>query len=103
MHERSHSHSEQRREHTLNFASLSSLGKDGGRLLAVRNDGGDTDEASSKEMVGMMDQEKPKEEVVTWRSLPHRKQLIILTLARLSEPLVQTSLQVCLNIIWRPQ
>ncbi len=38
--------------------------------------------------------ENEKEEKVTWASLPHRKQLIILTLARLSEPLVQTSLQV---------
>jgi len=37
--------------------------------------------------------EKKEEEKVTWRSLPHRRQLIILTLARLSEPLVQTSLQ----------
>jgi hypothetical protein len=35
-----------------------------------------------------------KDEPVTWRSLPHRRQLIILTLSRLSEPLVQTSLQV---------
>lgn len=35
-----------------------------------------------------------KEEPVTWASLPRRSQLIILTLARLSEPLVQTSLQV---------
>lgn len=37
--------------------------------------------------------ENEKEEKVTWASLPHRRQLIILTLARLSEPLVQTSLQ----------
>lgn len=36
-----------------------------------------------------------KEGKVTWASLPHRRQLIVLTLARLSEPLVQTSLQVC--------
>jgi hypothetical protein len=35
---------------------------------------------------------KPKE-VVTWMSLPHKRQLAILTVARLSEPLVQTSLQ----------
>lgn len=36
----------------------------------------------------------PKEEaMVTWRSLPHKRQLAILTFARLSEPLVQTSLQ----------
>lgn len=38
--------------------------------------------------------DKEKEGPVTWASLPHRSQLIILTLARLSEPLVQTSLQV---------
>jgi hypothetical protein len=35
------------------------------------------------------DEEKP----VTWRSLPKKGQLAILTLARLSEPLTQTSLQ----------
>ncbi|KAL2072061.1 hypothetical protein VTL71DRAFT_11404 [Oculimacula yallundae] len=34
-----------------------------------------------------------KGEVVTWSSLPHKDQLIILTLARLAEPVVQTSLQ----------
>lgn len=37
--------------------------------------------------------EKLKEEEVTWMSLPHKRQLAVLTLARLSEPLVQTSLQ----------
>ncbi len=37
---------------------------------------------------------KEKEAPVTWMSLPHKRQLVILTLARLSEPLVQTSLQV---------
>lgn len=31
---------------------------------------------------------------VAWRELPRKDQLLILTLARLSEPLVQTSLQV---------
>ncbi|KAJ9656378.1 hypothetical protein H2201_008572 [Coniosporium apollinis] len=35
----------------------------------------------------------PKEPPVTWRSLPRKDQLIILTLARLAEPLTQTSLQ----------
>jgi hypothetical protein len=39
-------------------------------------------------------QEKKKQkEVVTWMSLPHKRQLAVLTAARLSEPLVQTSLQ----------
>lgn len=37
---------------------------------------------------------KKKHEIVTWRSLPHKSQLAILTVARLSEPLVQTSLRV---------
>lgn len=37
---------------------------------------------------------KKKEEAVTWSSLPHKSQLAILTIARLSEPLVQTSLRV---------
>lgn len=31
---------------------------------------------------------------VTWRSLPHKRQLAILVAARLSEPLVQSSLRV---------
>lgn len=31
---------------------------------------------------------------VSWSDLPQKKQLIVITLARLSEPLVQTSLQV---------
>lgn len=37
---------------------------------------------------------KKKDENVTWSSLPHKSQLAILTIARLSEPLVQTSLRV---------
>lgn len=36
--------------------------------------------------------EATKEEPVTWRSLPRKDQLLVLTLARLSEPLTQTSL-----------
>lgn len=35
-----------------------------------------------------------KEKPVTWKSLPRKSQLAILTLARLSEPLVQSSLRV---------
>lgn len=31
---------------------------------------------------------------VAWMDLPRKKQLVIITLARMSEPLVQTSLQV---------
>jgi hypothetical protein len=36
--------------------------------------------------------EAVKEEFVSWRSLPRKDQLLVLTLARLSEPLTQTSL-----------
>ncbi|KIH90461.1 hypothetical protein SPBR_01068 [Sporothrix brasiliensis 5110] len=35
-----------------------------------------------------------KQETVRWRDLPEKGQLTVLTLARLSEPLVQTSLQI---------
>ncbi|EEP77635.1 predicted protein [Uncinocarpus reesii 1704] len=37
--------------------------------------------------------ETPSEEPVSWRSLPRKGQLTILTIARLAEPLAQTSLQ----------
>lgn len=43
---------------------------------------------------------KKKEDKVTWSSLPHKSQLTILTLARLAEPLVQTSLRVSLLIVY---
>lgn len=36
-----------------------------------------------------------KDGPVTWTSLPHKRQLAILVAARLSEPLVQSSLRVC--------
>lgn len=35
-----------------------------------------------------------KNKVVSWMDLPKKKQLIVITMTRLSEPLVQTSLQV---------
>lgn len=65
---------------------------DGDRLAAI-----DEDEVAAEGGVGVRTPEvveNEKEKEVTWASLPHRRQLIILTLARLSEPLVQTSLQV---------
>ena len=34
-----------------------------------------------------------KKETVSWKDLPRKKQLIVITLTRLSEPLIQTSLQ----------
>lgn len=35
---------------------------------------------------------------VTWKSLPHKRQLAILVTARLSEPLVQSSLRVYIRL-----
>lgn len=43
---------------------------------------------------------KEKEKPVTWMSLPNKRQLCILVIARLSEPLVQSSLRV--SIFCRP-
>jgi hypothetical protein len=65
---------------------------DGDRLAAIDQDEVETEGgviAAGEDPVG-----NEKDEPVTWLSLPHRRQLIILTLSRLSEPLVQTSLQV---------
>lgn len=36
---------------------------------------------------------KEKKETVSWSDLPQKKQLVVITITRLSEPLVQTSLQ----------
>ena len=53
-------------------------------------------EGGVREVETRAQEDNEKDAPVTWMSLPHKRQLIILTLARLSEPLVQTSLQVCL-------
>lgn len=37
---------------------------------------------------------KKQQKVAAWRDLPKKTQLIVITMTRLSEPLVQTSLQV---------
>lgn len=63
---------------------------DGDRLAVLDQDEVDA-EGGAERAVEEVNNEK--EEKVTWMSLPHKKQLIVLTLARLSEPLVQTSLQ----------
>lgn len=53
-------------------------------LLSLQNDG---------QPLGPNATDPAKDEPVTWMSLPRKDQLIILTLARLSEPLTATSLQ----------
>lgn len=39
------------------------------------------------------DQQKETKEAVAWKDLPHKQQLMVIVLTRLSEPLVQTSIQ----------
>ena len=63
--------------------------------MIVGRGGGGVDENGDE-------QHNEKEGPVTWRSLPHKRQLVILTLARLSEPLVQTSLQVFIFVFLEP-
>jgi hypothetical protein len=66
---------------------------DGGRLAVI-----DLDEVETEGGVAASGGDpvvNEKDEPVTWMSLPHKRQLLVLTLSRLSEPLVQTSLQVC--------
>ncbi|KAH6629219.1 major facilitator superfamily domain-containing protein [Boeremia exigua] len=48
---------------------------------------------TSLSQIDDMEQTEPaKEQPITWRSLPRKDQLFVITLARLSEPLTQTSL-----------
>jgi hypothetical protein len=65
----------------------------GSKYSALQQEESGAEDAVSKLQDSVLNEKE--EEPVTWKSLPHRRQLIILTLSRLSEPLVQTSLQVC--------
>jgi hypothetical protein len=69
------------------------ISSNGGRLSAI-----DLDEVEAERGVSASGEDpvvNEKDEPVTWMSLPHKRQLLVLGLSRLSEPLVQTSLQVC--------
>jgi hypothetical protein len=52
-------------------------------------------EGGVQEVMNGVQKDEEKDAPVTWMSLPHKRQLVILVLACFSEPLVQTSLQVC--------
>ncbi|OJD24193.1 hypothetical protein ACJ73_04450 [Blastomyces percursus] len=56
----------------------------------------EVDETSAANVVGPIGNNQDDEKPVSWRSLPNKSQLAILTIARLSEPLTQTSLQAYL-------
>ncbi|KAI0853097.1 MFS general substrate transporter [Daldinia vernicosa] len=70
-------------------------GQDGTRLVASR--AGtltiDTNVAAVANYQERSRRPSDSKKVVAWRDLPKKKQLVVITLARLSEPLVQTSLQ----------
>ncbi|KAJ5128848.1 hypothetical protein N7448_002561 [Penicillium atrosanguineum] len=51
------------------------------------------EDVSDDDHDGLLNHTQEEEKPVTWKSLPKKGQLAILTLARLSEPLTQTSLQ----------
>ncbi|KAL1906197.1 hypothetical protein Sste5344_008034 [Sporothrix stenoceras] len=67
-------------------ASASDSDNDSGRNTSIGGRG-------KKNKKQPKDEEPKKRETVRWRDLPEKGQLTVLTLARLSEPLVQTSLQ----------
>src|SRR4051812_6467502 len=75
------------------------LEKDGQPMVqGVHVDGASSSAGSSKILprgLKVKTDKSQKKEYVGWMDLPRKGQLIVLTLARLSEPLVQTSLQVC--------
>lgn len=85
---------------------------EGTRLLAAEEAHGDERGAgsiSTNEVIGSgqppavadsltdthptVDSQMEQKETVSWKDLPQKKQLVVITLTRLSEPLVQTSLQ----------
>jgi len=63
------------------------------RMLASRATSSGIQERNNRRTPATQASQDPG--VVSWRGLPRKDQLVVITLARLSEPLVQTSLQVC--------
>ena len=60
-------------------------------MLLSSNDSGSSTQAPSRDE-GQEPAVKPKDKPIPWRALPRKDQLFVLSLARLSEPLTQTSL-----------
>lgn len=69
------------------------LGEETSQLLETREALDDGPSLSTSRSTTIKPPEKKPNEVIAWRDLPRKKQLIVVTLTRLSEPLVQTSLQ----------
>ncbi|KAL5333559.1 major facilitator superfamily domain-containing protein [Aspergillus crustosus] len=65
-------------------------------IIEDRGRSGDTSDSDSDSNEDDPLDEAPSEKPVTWSSLPNKGQLAILTIARLSEPLTQTSVQAYL-------
>ena len=62
------------------------------RMLASRASSSGIQERNNRRTPATQASQDPG--VISWRDLPRKDQLVVITLARLSEPLVQTSLQV---------
>ncbi|KAI1751393.1 major facilitator superfamily domain-containing protein [Xylaria castorea] len=76
---------------TLSRGSLDDLGPltdDAGRVLNLHTVG-----TNAPRQPGTSWPNQPSRNVVGWKDLPKKDQLLVITLARLSEPLTQTSLQ----------
>ncbi|CAJ2503223.1 Uu.00g106170.m01.CDS01 [Anthostomella pinea] len=74
------------------------LRDENGQTAALRRSGGgnleiETGAGSVQARERRQKLSNPSKKVVAWRDLPKKRQLVVITLARLSEPLVQTSLQ----------
>lgn len=95
--------SNDRPERSLPPLLIARESSDGDRLAALDEEEVAAEGGAERIVENGNGSENEKEEKVTWASLPHRRQLIILTLARLSEPLVQTSLQVGFELFFHKQ
>jgi hypothetical protein len=67
---------------------------DTGRVSHEMTTNNGDDAPSADREAGTDEQKEDSKKPVAWKDLPRKDQLIIITLARLSEPIVQTSLQV---------
>ncbi|KAK9421432.1 putative Major facilitator superfamily domain-containing protein [Seiridium unicorne] len=59
----------------------------------VESGAGLSDNQGRRRRMSNASKKKQQQQVAAWRDLPKKKQLVVITMTRLSEPLVQTSLQ----------
>lgn len=71
-----------------------SLDNDPDGVLPAPVIGGTSGRPAGEAVAAVASKEQMSKKPVAWKDMPQKRQLAILTLSRLSEPLVQTSLQV---------